>query len=166
MSKNQELRIKNQELLGFTLIELLIVMAIIGILSTISLFALQGTRESARDARRKADLETIRSALELYRSDCHEYVTQATVEDVDTVFGTQLSDGDGSCTGANGNVYLEEISTDPASDREYRYFSETGASYILCAGLEDDALAAVDCDDVAGNDTCGTASCNYMVRNP
>lgn len=152
---------------GFTLIELLIVMAVIGILSTISLFALQGTREGARDARRKGDLEAIRSALELYRSDCHEYPTQATIDDVDTVFLGQLSDADGSCTGAVGNVYLEEISSDPAAGREYRYFSLDGSTYILCAGLEDPTATAEDCDGTPGTDTCGTGiDCNYIVRNP
>ncbi len=151
---------------GFTLIELLIVISIIGILSAVSLFALGGSRESARDTRRRADLESLRSALELYRSDCREYPTQATIGDVDTVFVGQLSDGDGACAGASGNVYLEEISSDPAIGREYRYFSANGSTYTLCVALEDTSATLVDCDDNLGTDTCGTANCNYLVRNP
>ena len=58
---------------GFTLVELMIVIAIISILTAISLFGIQGSRESARDTKRKSDLETIRSALEMYKSDHNEY---------------------------------------------------------------------------------------------
>jgi general secretion pathway protein G len=58
---------------GFTLIELLVVMTLIGLLVGISLFAMGGARESARDGSRKADLEAVRSALELYKADCDEY---------------------------------------------------------------------------------------------
>ena len=58
---------------AFTLIELLVVISIIGILIAISIFGLSGARESARDARRKSDLELIRSGLELYKADCNTY---------------------------------------------------------------------------------------------
>lgn len=51
------------------MIELLVVIVIIGILTSVSIFALAGSRETSRDARRKADLEKIRSALELYKAD-------------------------------------------------------------------------------------------------
>ena len=57
------------KLSGFTLVELLVVIAIIVILISVSLVGLTGSRETARDAKRKADLEAIRSALELYKSD-------------------------------------------------------------------------------------------------
>lgn len=51
---------------GFTLIELLVVISIIGLLSSIVLASLNSARIKARDTRRMADLEQIRTALELY----------------------------------------------------------------------------------------------------
>ena len=54
---------------GFTLIELLVVIAIIGILSSVVLASLNTARMKGRDARRMADLEQIRTALELYYND-------------------------------------------------------------------------------------------------
>lgn len=51
---------------GFTLIELLVVISIIGLLSSVVLASLNTARASARDARRKADLRQIATALEFY----------------------------------------------------------------------------------------------------
>lgn len=62
----------NKNYQGFTLIELLVVVAIIGLLSTLSIIALNSARSKARDARRLADVNAIRTALELYYSD-HGY---------------------------------------------------------------------------------------------
>ncbi|MCK4588676.1 prepilin-type N-terminal cleavage/methylation domain-containing protein, partial [Candidatus Woesebacteria bacterium] len=60
---------------GFTLIELLVVISIIGILLALSIFGLQGARKSARDSKRKADIELIRSGIEIYKADCNVYPT-------------------------------------------------------------------------------------------
>jgi len=54
---------------GFTLVELLVVIAIIGILSTLLLLQLNIARQKARDAKRVADINQIRSAMELYYDD-------------------------------------------------------------------------------------------------
>ena len=51
---------------GFTLIELLVVISIIGLLSSIVLTSVNSARAKARDARRIADLDQIRTAPELY----------------------------------------------------------------------------------------------------
>ncbi|NCS87105.1 MAG: prepilin-type N-terminal cleavage/methylation domain-containing protein, partial [Candidatus Pacebacteria bacterium] len=58
---------------GFTLIELLVVATIITILSAIGLVSFVNAGKGARDAKRKADLETVRQALVLRRSDLGNY---------------------------------------------------------------------------------------------
>jgi prepilin-type N-terminal cleavage/methylation domain-containing protein len=73
---------------GFTLVELLVVIAIIVILISASLIGLSGSRETARDAKRKTDLEAIRSALELYKSDNNKYPSLATENTCDSSIGS------------------------------------------------------------------------------
>jgi len=55
------------------LIELLVVIAVIAILATIGLVSLNGARESARDATRKADISHLRTALALYFDEYDQY---------------------------------------------------------------------------------------------
>lgn len=58
--------ILKQKTPGFTLIELLVVISVIGLLASVILIALNGVRAKARDAKRKADLRQISTALEFY----------------------------------------------------------------------------------------------------
>jgi len=58
---------------AFTLIELLIVVAIIGILSSVVLVGLRGVRAKARDAQRISDFRQIQAALELFYSQTNRY---------------------------------------------------------------------------------------------
>ena len=58
---------------GFTLVELLVVIAIISILATLLLLQLGLARAKARDAKRIADVNQVRSALELYFDDNGSY---------------------------------------------------------------------------------------------
>src|SRR3990167_466676 len=66
---------------GFTLIELIVVIAIIGILSVMGVLAYSSNMRTARDGKRKADLEQLRAALEMYRSNdpLGEYPKQADI---------------------------------------------------------------------------------------
>lgn len=54
---------------GFTLIELLVVIAIIGLLSSVVLASLNTARENANIAAAQADLQSIRSGIELLAND-------------------------------------------------------------------------------------------------
>jgi prepilin-type N-terminal cleavage/methylation domain-containing protein len=143
---------------GFTLIELLVALTIIAILAAISIFGTQGIREQGRDAKRKSDLETIRSGLETYKSDCNVYPASLT-------FGGSLNGGGPpppSC--AVANQYMAKIPTDP-QDPSSTYAYTRGMSqttYVLCAKLEQAPNPAMD---VSGCGSCN-GTCNYKVVSP
>lgn len=146
---NYKLQITNS---GFTLIELLVVISIIGILLALSVFGLQGARQSSRDATRKADLELVRSGLEIYKADCNSYP--------DSLGASLVGDGSSnSC--ALTNTYIKAVPTDPLTTGSYLYSSD-GTTYELCASLEQGGTT-VTC---GGSSSCGEGTCNYKVTNP
>lgn len=59
--------------LAFTLIELLIVIAIIGLLSTLAINSLSESRKKARDAKRLSSMKDIVTALEFYYDSYKQY---------------------------------------------------------------------------------------------
>lgn len=63
---------------GFSLIEVLIVIAIIGILSSVVIASLMTTRDKARLAETKSEMKSFRNALQLYRNDHGEYPDDVT----------------------------------------------------------------------------------------
>lgn len=149
---------------GFTLIELLVVISIIGILIGLSVFGLQGAREVSRDAKRKSDLELIRSGIEIYKSDCSAYPTGS--GDPATVLnpgGKGLVGTGLSTTCAATNTYISQVPTDPVAPNRNYLFSSDGISYEICAALEQSQASAVTC---GGSSNCGTSTCNYKVVNP
>ena len=148
---------------GFTLIELLIVIVILGLLTTIGLGSFLSSQRKGRDARRKADLDGITTALELYYNDYDQY---------------PLSDGAGNIVGCDGSacswnqiwesagtIYMVQIPDDPRG-ASYRY-SSNGTGYVLYARLENDQ----DQDIPAGpsgagiytGESCLSGGCNYAT---
>lgn len=142
---------------AFSLIELLIVISIIGILTGISIFAIQNARITSRDAKRKADLETIRSGFELFRADCGNYPPALPAP------GDPLV---GSCP-ASSSEYISSVPGDPIPSREYTYVTTDYLTYQLCAAMEKTSTVG-NC----GGESCGTddeganLACNYEVKNP
>ena len=63
MNKNL---IKNNK--GYTIMEILVVVAIMGLISSIAFVSLQNARAEARDVKRVADIKQVQNALELYYS--------------------------------------------------------------------------------------------------
>lgn len=143
---------------AFTLIELLVVISIIGVLTGLSIFGLQGARASSRDAKRKADLEQIRSGLEIYKADCNNYPSS-----LNLATSTQLiGDGTSSSSCLTTNIYISATPVDPQSSSRYVYSSSASQVYNLCARLEQAPVPAMS---VTGCGSCG-GTCNYKVTNP
>jgi len=147
---------------GFTLVELMTVVAIIGILAAISVFALAGSRESARDARRKADLQAVASALELFKADCNYYLRTSSFPSA----GSALTGS--SCTPSNSNRYIEAIPTDPRPGLNFVYRAlPSGCTnctrFQYWAYLEEAPDLPAGC---SAPPSCGSQTCNYCVHNP
>jgi len=141
---------------------MLVVVTIIGILVSISVFGLLGARENARDARRKSDLETLRSGLELYKSDCGVYPATASFN---LSSATQLI-GSGTPIGcAAANIYIAKVPTDTLTTQQYSYVAGVGnTTYKICAALEQAPTSPPSSGEMTGC-SC-TVACNYVVVSP
>lgn len=128
---------------GFTLIELLVVIAIIGILAAIIIVALGSTRPRARDARRKSDLDSTRTAIVAWLNSNDANTLPAT-----QAFASALQAMDG--TGAALDLipdFLAAVPTDPvAAQGPYVYARPSTDRFILGADLEDTAAAGTPQD--------------------
>jgi prepilin-type N-terminal cleavage/methylation domain-containing protein len=109
---------------GFTLVELLVVISIIGILTSVVAVNANTARRQSRDAKRKADIQNVAGALELYRATNHLYP-----------FGPAVDYGSLRST---LSVYSSNIPSDPTNASPgYIYKSDaTGSHFFLDVALE------------------------------
>ncbi len=138
---------------GFTLIEILISISIIAVLTAVGIVSYVSINRNARDAKRLGNIEQLRSALELYRSDKGYYP----------------STGDGNFTAASGLIsvtdmtnYIAAIPSDPKGDTNpYMYkatnlSATTGQYYGYCLAALTEGITTNNCASIPTGYTYGT----------
>lgn len=110
---------------GFTLIELMVAIAIVAIISSIGYISYASAQVTGRDSRRKQDLRSIASALEIYKQQIRHYPCssgwQVSTDDTSTYWlKNVVITGDTICTGAASEVfdtnYIKNLPIDPSSN--------------------------------------------------
>lgn len=145
---------------GFSLIELLVVITIIAALISIALPNFLGARQRAKDARKKAELTELKSALRLYYVDHQSYPTGAgsNINGCGTTGTSQCPLAGPFQAGPSGSetVYMKAL---PVS---YNYYSP----HPLYAG-SDNFLVKTTLENASDADiSTSQARCGYPVPTP
>lgn len=137
---------------GFTIIELLVVTTIIAVLAVGAFISFSTAGKSARDGRRKSDLETVRQALVLYKAENSNYIANAGYDagGYTTVAGTLTVSG----------FLSNPAPSDPKSTYSYTY-GGTLSTFCVCAQVENSNNG-----NASGTNCSGSSGNYYCVRNP
>lgn len=143
---------------GFTLVEILVVVGLLGILITISLSSFSNTLRKGRDSKRKSDLEQLRVAMELYRSENGSYPAGAA--------GSTEGALKSTLTVPVAYIGASVFPKDPRSSSGYNYYyqQQSSSTYRLCTYLEVVIAGDPVCPGAAAS--CGAQNCNYGVSQP
>lgn len=173
--RNIGFRLKGFKRNGFTLVELLVVMAILGVLTTLIAGGYRSAQMRGRDAQRKGDLKEIANSLELYYADYGEYPNQisgliaACPYNPSTGAGTVCVWGTSEFTDSK-TIYFKTLPADPYSGFSYVYRlpgSDT-QKYQLFARLQnekDQDCLGGDCLSPPVSISCGGELCNYAITS-
>jgi len=119
----------------------LVVIAIIGVLSTLAVVALGSARQKANDAKRLSDMKQIQTALELYYTDNNAYpTTTSDGMDLGDSSASRCLDSDGfkpigTC---NSSPYMGLVPAGPDTGEAYHFTSgdTNPTSYELIGSLK------------------------------
>lgn len=139
---------------GFTLMEVLVATAIVAILISVLVVTFAPINKRSRDAKRKSDLEQLRSSLEMYRADLGYYPNAGSGSWADAT----------SLETALVSTYIPAIPSDPKSGQVYRYKATNlsgGNYYGYCVSSQ---LESEDPTDSCTPDTVN--SHNYGIKSP
>lgn len=142
---------------GFTLIEVLVAVTIVAVLTAAGVISYSSVNKRSRDAKRKSDIEQLRSALEMYRTDYSYYpkvntVNFNNVSNLDPLLVSDYLPGIPTDPQVSGTVFYRYKATDPSGGQYY--------GYCLCAKLETLSANDSNCADTL------PAACNYGIRHP
>lgn len=101
---------------GFTLVELMVAISIVAVLATIGFSLFQNTQSTARDGKRRADVDAIATALE-----------------------TRFDASVGTYAAVDGSWFADKIiPVDPLNTSTYTYLypAAPGTTHKVCATLE------------------------------
>lgn len=117
------------------------VIAIIGLLSTLAVVALNNARSKGRDAKRVSDIATIQTALELYFADSNSYPDGKTAAETLGVAGAlTLSKTGGFSDAISGTTYMGKVPANPTpGGAAYTYKTDVvlGTTYSIDFTLEE-----------------------------
>lgn len=134
---------------AFTLIELLVVIAIIGVLSGLIIVSMNGSINSANDAKRKANIDSIKKALVIYGTlNGNVYPVQSTQCDIALAAGYT---GSNRCTVLISALseLLPNVPVDPISGY-YKYFSD-GVGFTISSTLSSSEFYSYSSSTGIGN---------------
>lgn len=147
---------------AFTLIEIIVSVTIIMVLTAIGVVSYVSINKNARNAKRRGDIEQIRSALEMYRSDNGYYPARNATMGLATNLLTNP-------VTPSFATYMSPIPSDPKEVNEYLYQATDRSltnlqfyGYCLAAMME-----------LSGAETADTSACSvgstgytYSRKNP
>jgi len=139
---------------AFTLIELIIVIAILGILSSLISGNFITSLKKGRDTKRKNDLDQVQKALEMYYEDNNLYPPAVN-------FGVDLCHPDGCLT----QNYMFNVPQDPKTGYNYFYESSDQTYYKIYSYIENDQDEGPGVNQVGYGVSCGSDNCKFGLSS-